>query len=105
MGRVDYVMANDVDVDGYGHLNGGGVVRVPLREKGQVVAAIQEDLGVGIGGTAAVGDTPVDVTMFSRARISIAFNPRDDATARAAAHVVRSRDLRSVLPLVLEDGP
>ncbi len=101
LGRVDYVRANDVEVDGSGRLTGGGIVRVPLREKGQVVAAIQEELGIGPEGTAAVGDTPVDVTMFERARVSIAFNPKDVYTEREATHVVRSRDLRSVLPLVL----
>ena len=103
MGGVEYVHANDVEVDGEGFLTGAGVVRVPLMEKGQVVEAIQEELGVGVEGTAAVGDTPVDVTMFRRARVSIAFNPWDGTTERAAAHVVRSRDLRSVLPLILGD--
>jgi phosphoserine phosphatase len=104
VGQVDRVMANDVEVDGEGHLTGGGVVSVPLREKGRVVKEIQDELGIGSERTAAVGDTPVDVTMFSRARVSIAFNPRDEETERAAAHVVRSRDLRSVLPLLLSDG-
>lgn len=104
LGRVDKVLANDVEVDGAGHLTGGGVVSVPLREKGRAVAALQEELGIGPESTAAVGDTPVDVTMFSRARVSVAFNPRDELTERAAVHVVRSRDLRSVLPLMLGDG-
>lgn len=104
MGMVDYVHANDVEVDASGRLTGGGVVRVPLREKGRVVAAIQDDVGVCPERTAAVGDTRVDVTMFERARVSIAFNPRDPVTQGAAAHVVRSSDLRAVLPLLLEDG-
>lgn len=103
MGRVDYVHANDVEVDGEGCLTGGGLVRVPLMQKGEVVEAIQDQLGVGPMQTAAVGDTPVDVTMFRRARVSIAFNPRDGRTERAAAHVVRSGDLRSVLPIILGD--
>ena len=104
LGDVDHVRANDVEVDDRGCLKGGGVVNVPLREKGAVVAAIQEAIGVGPEATAAVGDTSVDITMFSRARVSIAFNPCDVETERAAAHVVRSRDLRSVLRLVYGDG-
>ena len=103
MAEVGLVHANDVEVDRNGCLTGGGVVHVPLREKGAVVTDIQEALGVGPEATAAVGDTPVDVTMFSRARVSIAFNPRDELTGRAATYVVRSRDLRSVLPLILGD--
>jgi phosphoserine phosphatase len=102
---MDFVRANDVEVDDRGLLTGGGVVDVPLRDKGSVVTEIQADLGIGPSGTAVVGDTAVDVTMFSRARVAIAFNPRDDLIAEAADHVVRSRDLRSVLPLILDAGP
>ncbi len=104
LARVDLVHANDVEVDEEGCLTGGGVVHVPLREKGAVVARIQEDLGIGPEATAVVGDTPVDVTMFRHARVSIAFNPRDALTEGAATHVVRSRDLRSVLPLLLPEN-
>ena len=105
LANVDFVHANDVEVDGAGRLTGVGVVHVPLREKGSVVARIQARTGIGPEATAVVGDTPVDVTMFRNARVSIAFNPRDDITERSATHVVRSRDLRSVLPLLLhEDG-
>jgi phosphoserine phosphatase len=101
LGSVDVVMANDVEVDDEGYLTGGGVVHVPLRDKGEVVAAIQEELGVTPEASAAVGDSPVDVSMFPRTRVSIAFNPRDGGTERAAKNVVRSRDLRSVLPLLI----
>jgi phosphoserine phosphatase len=100
MGSVDVILANDVEVDAGGFLTGGGIVHVPLRDKGGVVTAIQEELGVTPEASAAVGDSPVDVSMFSRTRVSIAFNPRDGETAKAADHVVRSRDLRSVLPLL-----
>jgi len=101
MADVDIVLANDVEVDEEGCLTGGGIVHVPLREKGQVVARIQTQLGIGPDGTGVVGDTPVDVTMFRRARVSIAFNPRDGFTQESATHVVRSRDLRAVLPLLM----
>lgn len=102
---MDVVRANDVDVDDNGLLTGEGTVDVPLRDKGSVVAGIQADMGIDPNATAVVGDTAVDVTMFSRARVAIAFNPRDDVIAEAADHVVRSRDLRSVLPLILDAGP
>ena len=99
---ADLVLANDVVVDGTGLLTGEGIVHVPLREKGSVVGSIQEELGVTREETAAIGDSLVDLTMFRRARVSIAFNPKDEATARGASYVVRSRDLRAVLPLLLE---
>ena len=101
LGKVDFVLANDVEVDDDGLLTGGGIVHVPLREKGDVVAAVQEEAGISPLETAVVGDTPVDVTMFDMARVSIAFNPLDDLTRRAADHVVEGRDLRLVLPLLV----
>jgi phosphoserine phosphatase len=104
MAGVDFVRSNDVEVDGDGYLTGGGVVQVPLRQKGDVLANIQRELGIGPEATASVGDTPVDLTLFTRSRVSIAFNPRDPAMERSATYVVRSRDLRSVLPLILGDG-
>jgi phosphoserine phosphatase len=99
---VDLVFANDVEVDDEGYLTGGGIVNVPLREKGSVVARIQREVGISPAETVAVGDSSVDVTMFRNAGLSIAFNPRDEITERSATHVVRGRDLRSVLPLILE---
>jgi phosphoserine phosphatase len=104
MGRVTIVHANDVEVNDRGCLTGGGIVQVPLREKGSVVRGIQEDLSLGSEETAAVGDTRVDVSMFAMAGLSIAFNPKDAMTEGAATHVVRAPDLRAVLPIVLGDG-
>jgi phosphoserine phosphatase len=99
-GDVDFVRANAVVVDDDGRLTGEGIVQVPLMEKGGVVEEIQEDMGIGPDQTAAVGDSRVDV----RARVSIAFNPRDAITERTALHTVRSRDLLSVLPLLFEES-
>lgn len=99
---VDLVFANDVEVDDEGYLTGGGIVNVPLREKGSVVTRIQSEFGIPLAETVAVGDSLVDITMFRQAGLSIAFNPRDEMTERSATHVVRGLDLRSVLPLILE---
>jgi phosphoserine phosphatase len=102
LGGVDLVFANDVEVDEDGYLTGGGIVNVPLREKGLVVTRIQSEIGISPAETVAVGDSSVDVTMFRNAGMSIAFNPRDEVTERSATHVVRGRDLRLVLPLILD---
>ena len=99
---ADLVFANDVEVDDDGYLTGGGIVNVPLREKGSVVTRIQGEFGISPAETVAVGDSMVDVTMFRHAGLSIAFNPRDRLTERSATKVVRGRDLRAVLPLITE---
>ncbi len=99
---ADLVFANDVEVDEEGFLTGGGIVTVPLREKGSLVTRIQREVGISPAETVAVGDSSVDVTMFRQAGMSIAFNPRDEMTESSATHVVRGRDLRLLLPLILE---
>jgi phosphoserine phosphatase len=104
LGGVDLVLANDVQVDGDGNLTGRGIVNVPLREKGSVVSSIQDTWGFTVDETAVVGDTPVDVTMFRVARVSIAFNPTDEFTRLSATHVIEGGDLRLILPIMLGDG-
>lgn len=102
-GNVSHVRANDVEVDGRGLLTGGGHVNVPLKDKDTIVRELQGLEGVGEEETAVVGNSEVDIPMFELAGLSIAFNPLDSRTAEAADHVVVSRDLRDVLPLIL--GP
>jgi phosphoserine phosphatase len=103
LGNVTVVHANDFEVDDMGYLTGGGVVKVPLKDKASVVRAVQEMFGIAASGTAVVGDTLVDVSMFALAQVAIAFNPMDRQTEAAATHVVKSRDLRSILPVLLGD--
>jgi phosphoserine phosphatase len=102
MGKVDHVYANDVEVDEDGCLTGGGFVNVPLKDKGSVVSSIQGKMGIPPEETVAVGDTAVDISMFRQARLSIAFNPGDEVVERAASQVVRARDLRAILPIILD---
>jgi len=100
-GGVDYVRANDVVVDGRGFLTGEGRAPVPLLDKSSVVRALQREAGVAPSATAVVGNSIIDVPMFALAAVSIAFNPVDTGTARAAGHIVLGRDLRAVVPLIL----
>ncbi len=100
-GGVDIVYANDVEVDTNGLLTGIGRAPVPLLEKASVMERIQRELGVGPQETAALGNSHIDIPMFRLAGVSIAFNPVDERTAMAATHVIRGRDLRAVLPVLL----
>jgi len=51
--------------------------------------------------TVAIGNSFVDVSMFSASGLSIAFNPIDEAVERSADVVLRSKDLRDVLGPIL----
>lgn len=104
--RIDYVLANGFRVDAAGRLTGGGIIRVPIKAKEAALAGIQEQLGYTREETAAVGNSEIDVGLFRRSRIGVAFLPEDDYVRRHATAVVTEKDLTKVLPALLAaDAP
>jgi phosphoserine phosphatase len=101
---VDYVLANGFRVDADGRLTGEGIIRVPIKGKEGVLRTIQEQLGVAPEETASVGNSDIDVGLFRRSRIGIAFRPEDDSVRRHATAVVEGPDISDVLPYLLVDG-
>ena len=103
---IDRVLANGFVLDGHGRLTDQGIVRVPIKRKGEVVAALQREFGLSREECAAVGNSEIDVAMFERSRIGVAFLPEDEHVRRRATHVVTEKDLRRVIgPLTDErDG-
>jgi phosphoserine phosphatase len=97
---IDLVLANGFRVTADGRLTGEGIIRVPIQEKEAVLAGLQEQLGFAPSETASVGNSAIDVGLFRRSRMGIAFLPEDDEVRRAATHVVTDRDLATVLPLL-----
>jgi len=102
---VDYVLANGFRVDADGRLTGEGIIRVPIKGKEGVLRSIQEQLGVAPEETAAVGNSDIDVGLFRRSRIGIAFRPEDDSVRRHATAVVEGPDISRILPYLLSDPP
>ncbi len=97
---IERVLANGFRTTVDGRLTGEGIVRVPIHAKEQVLADLQRRLGVTPAETASVGNSEIDVGMFRRSRIGIAFLPEDEEVRRAATSVVTDRDLGEVLPLL-----
>ena len=102
---IDRVLANGFVLDGRGRLTDEGIIRVPIKRKGDVVAGLQRELGVSVEECGAVGNSEIDVAMFERSRISVAFLPEDELTRRRATHVVTEKDLRRVIGPLTEEGP
>lgn len=100
---VDYVLANGFRVDAGGRLTGEGIIRVPIKGKEQTLAQVQRQLGVGVDETASVGNSDIDVGLFRRSRIGVAFQPADDHVRSGATAIVLERDLRHVLPHLFPD--
>ena len=97
-------MANSLECDAQGRLTGEGVLRVDLTNKGKALRHFQELYGVSDERTVAIGNSFVDVSMFNGSGLSIAFNPIDDFVEKNADVVLRSRDLRDLLPAILGTG-
>jgi len=94
---IDVALANGFRATRSGELTGEGVVRVPIHGKERVLEALQRQLGVLPEETASVGNSEIDVGLFRRSRLGIAFLPEDDAVRRHADRVVTERDLGRVL--------
>lgn len=94
-------IANSLACDEEGRLTGEGVLRVELTDKRSALRGFQHRFGVDEQRTVAIGNSFVDVSMFSASGLSIAFNPIDEQVEMSADVVVRSRDLRDVLPIIL----
>jgi phosphoserine phosphatase len=94
---IEVALANGVRLDSEGLLTGEGIVRVPIHGKERVLAALQEQLGVTPNETASVGNSEIDVGLFRRSRMGVAFLPEDEAVRKAASAVVVDRNLVRVL--------
>jgi phosphoserine phosphatase len=102
---IDRVLANGFVLDGQGRLTEEGIIRVPIKRKGDVLAGLQREFGLSPEECAAVGNSEIDVAMFEHSRIGVAFLPEDDHVRRKATYVVTEKDLRQViLPLTEESS-
>ena len=93
---IDHVLANGVRIGPGGRVTDEGIVRVPIHGKEGVLAALQRTLGIGPEETASVGNSEIDVGLFRRSRVGVAFLPADEEVRRAATHVVSERELSRV---------
>jgi phosphoserine phosphatase len=97
---IDLVLANGFRVDSDGRLTGEGIVRVPIHRKESVLATLQGQLGIDPAETASVGNSEIDVGLFRRSRVGVAFRPEDEEVRRAATAVVSEPDLGRVLDIL-----
>lgn len=101
---IDRVLANGFVLDERGRLTEEGIIRVPIKRKGEVVAGLQKEFGVTPEESASVGNSDIDVAMFDRTRIGVAFLPADDHVRARATHVVTEKDLRRLIAPLTEEA-
>lgn len=101
-GFDDYA-ANTLLTHADGRLTGEGHLNVDLSDKGIALRGFMEKYGVEPERVASIGNSFVDVKMFHRSKLSIAFNPIDDEVRRAADVVMEGRNISRVLEPILAE--
>ncbi|HSJ55729.1 MAG TPA: HAD family phosphatase [Anaerolineae bacterium] len=101
---IDRWFANEILFQD-GVCSGQAIERLPEGGKGEIVAQIQAELGIGPETTLAVGDGTSDVDMFALARVSVAVAPSSARVRQAATIVLETPDLRALLARVSETEP
>jgi phosphoserine phosphatase len=97
---IDAALANGFRAAADGRLTGEGIVRVPIHGKEAVLASLQADWEISPEETASVGNSEIDVGLFRRSGLGIAFRPEDDAVRRRAQAIVADRDLAKILDVL-----
>jgi len=95
--KIDYVKSNGIKTDEKGRLTGEGILKVRLMYKDLAVKSLLKDLKIPLNRVASVGNSCFDIPMLEITGLSIAFNPSDDCTIKAADFVFKEKDLSKVL--------
>ncbi len=99
---VDDWIANGLLFDDEGYLTDEGVCRLHATGKGEVINRLLEMNGFEAAGCVSVGDSEMDLSMQVEGSRFIGFNPSrassEEAFENANVPVVRTKDLREILP-------
>jgi phosphoserine phosphatase len=99
----DEVYTNRIGFDGSGTISGWTPTPFDLEGKAVALRSIAMRESIPLSRCAFVGDSSNDVPVARIAGFTVAFNPRSDELERQAGAIVRSDDLRSVLPHLIPD--
>ena len=94
---IDYVLANGIRTDKEGYLNGKGILGVKLMYKDKAVKSFAKKNNFPLEKIVSVGNSCFDIPMFEITGLSIAFNPGDECTKKAADILVENKDLSEII--------
>ena len=97
---VDASIANELKIKN-GFLTGEVKVNVSVHNKDMVLLRMLKRFNLRVDECAAVGDDETLIPLFEKVGLSIAFNPRSWIVEERADFVVKSENLRKVLPFLL----
>lgn len=99
--QVDYSLSNELIVRN-DFLTGEVKVNVSLNDKTKALNKILRKFNVKSDECYAVGDDESLIPLFNEVALGIAFNPCSEEVEKTADVVVKSQDLRDILPYVLK---
>lgn len=94
----DEVYTNRIAFDAHGRIASWEATPFDMDGKGVALRAIAMREGIPLARCAFVGDHANDLAAARLAGCAVAFNPKSDELVRASHAVVRSNDLRDILP-------
>ncbi len=97
----DGYIANTLKIS-EGFLTGEVEVNVSFNNKDKHLCDILKKFDLSADECAAVGDDPTLISLFKKVGLAIAFNPTDESVEKHAHIIVKSNDLRSILPYILK---
>jgi len=98
---IDYSLSNELIVRN-DFLTGEVKVNVSLNNKDEALNHVLHRFSVKPGECCAVGDDESIIPLFKRVALGIAFNPNSEEVKKSADVVVKSKDLRDILPHILK---
>jgi len=98
--NIDYSLSNELIVRN-NFLTGEVTVNVSLNNKNQALNHILHMFGVKNNECCAVGDDESLIPLFKKVALGIAFNPCSEKVEKSADVVIKSKDLRDILPHIL----
>jgi HAD superfamily phosphoserine phosphatase-like hydrolase len=99
----DEVYCNRIRFDERGRISGWSATPFDMDGKRAALRAIALREGIPLARSAFVGDSANDLWIAGEAGFTVAFNPKGPELEEVADVVVRSPDLRAILPSLLGD--
>jgi phosphoserine phosphatase len=99
--KTDYSLSNELIVRS-DFLTGEVKVNVSLNNKDEVLSHILHMFDIKLNECCAVGDDESLIPLFKKVALGIAFNPCSEEVEKNADVIVKSGDLRDILPHVLK---
>ena len=98
---ISIVKANDIVLDGDGHLTENGIIMVDPLRKDVVLSNIQRELNIDRNSTVSVGDSPEDGRMFSLSLRSVFILHNNSVPPSSATVTLPPGDLEPVAQRII----